>query len=61
MPPVELLVQNYYLARVPISRLEQPVIVARGVPIQQTIVVALPINIHVTIGLHVYGNGVPIY
>jgi len=61
VPHVELLVQNYYLARILISRLEQPVVVAKGVPIKQTIVVALPINIHVTTGLHVYGNGVPIY
>jgi hypothetical protein len=31
-----------------------------GVPIQQTMTTILPINVFVTIGLLVYGNGVPI-
>jgi hypothetical protein len=60
MPPVEQLVQNQYLIRIPTSRLKQLVPIVRGVPIQQTIATTLPVNIHVTTRLPVYGNGVPI-
>ncbi len=38
----------------------QPVLITRGVHVQQTIVIALPINILITTRLPICGNGVPI-
>ncbi len=61
MPPIEQLVQNRYFVRIPSSRLEEMVLIARGIHVQQTMVVVIFVNVHVTIGLLVYDNGVPLW
>jgi hypothetical protein len=58
MWPIEQLVQNQYPFKIPTFRLKQPIIIASGVPIQQTMVATLPINIPITTRLLVYGNNV---
>jgi len=58
MPPIEQLVHNQYLVRIPSSRLEKLVPITRGVHVQQTMVVI--IFFRITTRLLVYGNGVPL-
>jgi hypothetical protein len=60
MPPIEQLVQNQYLVKIPSFGLEKLVPITRGVHVQQTMVVVIFINVRITIGLLVYGNGVPL-
>ncbi len=60
VPHVEQLVQNQYPIKIPTLGLEQSDPFTRDVPIPQAMIVTLPINIIVTIGLPIYGNGVPI-
>jgi len=47
-----------YPIRIPIFGLKKPILDPRSVPIQQTMTIALPINILVANGQLVYGNGV---
>jgi hypothetical protein len=60
MLPIGQLVQNQYPIKILTSRLEKSVLIAKGILIQQIMAATLPVNIHFTIGVHVYGNGVPI-
>jgi len=60
VPPIEQLVQNQYLIRVPTYGLEQSIFITRGVHVQQIMEPTLHVNIFVTIGLPIYGNDVPI-
>jgi hypothetical protein len=48
VPPIEQLMENHYPIRIPTFRLEQLVFVARGVLVQQTMIIVFPINILVT-------------
>jgi len=58
MPHIEQLVHNQYLVKIPTYGLEELVIVTRGVLVQQTM--AILIDVPITTGLHVYGNGFPL-
>jgi hypothetical protein len=52
--------QNQYHVIVPTSKLKQLVLIVKGVHVQQTMEIILPINIIITTRLPIYGNGVPI-
>jgi hypothetical protein len=54
------LVQNQYHVKVPTSKLKQLVFITKGVFVQQTTITTLHVNIFVTTGLPIYGNGVRI-
>jgi len=56
VPPIEQLEETQYPIKIPISRLEQPTLISRGVPIQQTMAITLLVN--VANGLPVHGNDV---
>jgi hypothetical protein len=58
MPPIGQLVHNQYLLRLPTFKLEELVPIMRGVHVQQTTTIVLPINVHVTTRLPIYGSGV---
>ncbi len=58
VPLVEKLVLNQYPVRILIFGLEQSVPIMKHVHVQQTTATTLLINVPITIGLHVYGNGV---
>jgi hypothetical protein len=60
MPPIEQLVQNQYLVRIPTFGLKELVPITRGVLVQQTMATVLLLDVIVITGLHVYGNGVPL-
>ncbi len=54
------LVQNQYHVKVPTSGLKQVIFITIGVFVQQTTITTLHVNIFVTTGLPIYGNGVPL-
>ncbi len=60
VPPIEQLVQNQYLVKIPTLGLKQLIPVTRNAFVPQAMIFVLLVNIHVTIELLVYGNGVPI-
>ncbi len=58
VPPIEQLEQIQYLVRIPTSRLDQPILISKGVFVRQIMAATLPVNIPIANLLLVHGNNV---